>query len=709
MASERPYEFRRFLNTVHLPNLRNSAVKAKRNETEITDDWTVLIDPSASPLIIRAAADLRDYLFTSMDVSIQLKKAAFGNITEQVIRIGTENELAGKPLTKPESYDIDCTSKSITIRARDERGAAQACYYLEDVMSLREAPLLKHGKIRRSPVFSHRMVHSGWQLDTFPDAHLNAITHAGMNAILIFTKDVNTTPNGYVDFNDLIERAASYGIDVYFYSYLISEKHPDDSDAAAYYRNTYGKLFRSCPGAKGVILVGESCGFPSHDPHTTGINQTRMEEGIRPSKPDTGYWPCSDYPEWLDLIKNTIRKESPQADIVFWTYNFGYAPEKDRLNLISRLPRDITLLVTYEMFEPSVKHGIRSISMDYTISLPGPGKVFAAEAAAAKKRGLRLYTMSNTGGMTWDFGVIPYVPVPFQWSKRHSSMIKAHEQWGLTGLMESHHYGFYPSIISELAKWCFWEPAPKSGKILHDIAVRDYGKKGARHALKAWRYWSDSCGSFIPSNEDQYGPARIGPSYPLIFHPDITRDFRSQEIIMPASPHAFLGHRIVKTFYHPFENSQQSSGGMRYPIEIRIMKRGLERWNRGITEMEQAVRLAPENKRKKAEKMLGIGKFISHSVSTIIHLKQWWLLNERLKLERSSDKAQKLLDQIELLAKEEIRNAEDTIPLVESDSRLGWEPTMEYMTDRRHLEWKIQQVKSVLKYDIPQFREIVKK
>lgn len=178
---------------------------------------------------------------------------------------------------------------------------------------------------------------------------------------------------------------------------------------------------------------------------------------------------------------------------------------------------------------------------------------------------------------------------------------------------------------------------------------------------------------------------------------------------MPASPHAFLGHRIVKTFYHPFENSQQSSGGMRYPIEIRIMKRGLERWNRGITEMEQAVRLAPENKRKKAEKMLGIGKFISHSVSTIIHLKQWWLLNERLKLERSSDKAQKLLDQIELLAKEEIRNAEDTIPLVESDSRLGWEPTMEYMTDRRHLEWKIQQVKSVLKYDIPQFREIVKK
>ena len=44
------------------------------------------------------------------------------------------------------------------------------------------------------------------------------------------------------------------------------------------------------------------------------------------------------------------------------------------------------------------------------------------------------------------------------------------------------------------------------------------------------------------------------------------------------------------------------------------------------------------------------------------------------------------------------------IPLVESDSRLGWEPSMEYMTDRSHLEWKVAQVRGVLDDEIPEYR-----
>ena len=70
---------------------------------------------------------------------------------------------------------------------------------------------------------------------------------------------------GYLDFNDLIDRAESFGINVYMYSYLKSLKHPSEKDALEYYDNTYGKLFKACPIAKGVILVGESCEFPSKD------------------------------------------------------------------------------------------------------------------------------------------------------------------------------------------------------------------------------------------------------------------------------------------------------------------------------------------------------------------------------------------------------------------------------------------------------------
>ena len=50
---------------------------------------------------------------------------------------------------------------------------------------------------------------------------------------------------------------------------------------------------------------------------------------------------------------------------------------------------------------------------------------------------------------------------------------------------------------------------------------------------------------------------------------------------------------------------------------------------------------------------------------------------------------QTLLDKIEALAYKEIENAKAAIPYVEFDSRLGYEPSMEYMCDRSHLEWKI--------------------
>jgi len=280
------------------------------------------------------------------------------------------------------------------------------------------------------------MTHSGWGLDAFPDAHLNAIAHAGMDAILLFVEGVDRTPDEhshrgdrsgvgrYQDVRHLVHRAAQHGLDIYFYSYLKSIKHPDDPDAEDYYDGTYGAIFAACPEAKGVILVGESCEFPSKDPHTTGkLRLTTPADGLPPAKPSPGWWPCYDYPQWLNMLKKVIRKHQPAADIVFWTYNWGYAPEEDRLALIRGLPTDVTLQVTFEMFEQRHRDGITSVCVDYTASFEGPGQYFQSEAEAAHERGIRLYTMCNTGGLTWDFGVIPYEPVPYQWSRRHAALL----------------------------------------------------------------------------------------------------------------------------------------------------------------------------------------------------------------------------------------------------------------------------------------------
>ena len=59
----------------------------------------------------------------------------------------------------------------------------------------------------------------------------------------------------------------------------------------------------------------------------------------------------------------------------------------------------------------------------------------------------------------------------------------------------------------------------------------------------------------------------------------------------------------------------------------------------------------------------------------------------------------------EALLNEELENVCDTIPLVEYDSRLGWEPSMLYMTDKWHLEWKVRQVRYVIDSEIGRYRQ----
>jgi len=694
---ERNFQFRRQLNEVHQRDRRNSALRPDATETEISNGWTIEIRPGAGAVLLQVAKDLQDYFLTSMNVSVMLlRRSADARPSEgspRTIRLVDKDEWPemGASLSVERSYRIVSGENAVVICGNDERGIGQGCYYLEDVMNLREAPYVPREDRIREPVFAPRMIHSGWGIDQFPDPHLNAIAHAGIDSILVFAKGVNLTTTGYLDFNDLIDRAARFGLDVYLYSYLKSEMHPDDPAAPAHYEGTYGALLKSCPGAKGIVFVGESCEFPSKDPRTTGrLRLDPSPDGKPDPRPSPGWWPCTDYPRWLNLLKTIMRRHNPDLDIVFWTYNWGWAPAADRLALIQSLPPDISLMATFEMFEDIEKNGINTRCVDYTVSFAGPGGYFKSEAEAAHERGLRLYTMSNTGGLSWDFGTVPYEPVPFQWARRHAALQDAREQWGLAGLMESHHYGFWPSSpVSELAKWAYWSPRVEAAEILDRIAVRDFGPEGGPLAVRAWEAWSEAIRDYVPTNEDQYGPFRVGPSFPLLFE--------KEHEPFPSAPYAHFGNEIVTTQYKPHKPEDVAA-------EIELLERMDSRWTEGIDFLARAAGLAPEKHRTSALRSLGIGEFIGLSVRTTIHVKKWWLLKERLRNETDVKQRAVIFDEIVLLGNAEIANAEATIPWVEADSRLGWEPSMEYTTDREHLEWKIAQLRRVLDEEIPAAR-----
>ncbi|MCF7854060.1 MAG: hypothetical protein K9N51_04620 [Candidatus Pacebacteria bacterium] len=711
MTSERAYEFRRRMDMVHAPNIRLTTASASDRETVIDDSWRITLPDCAAPLTVNVARDLHDYLFTSMRVSVPIERMKTPAEREKTILLTdrTDSPKLGNDLSIPRSYRLKVVDDGISVCGCDARGTAQGAYFLEDLMSLRRAPFLEHQDCRREPAFSPRMSHSGWGLDEFPDSHLNTLAHAGMDAILVFVEDVHRSRRGFLDFNGLIDRAAAYGLDVYFYSLMHSEKHPDDPGADAYYENTYGRLFRECPGAKGLVLVGESCEFPSKDPHTLGEmgSDACYREGIRQMKPRPGWWPCVDFPQWLELIKETVRSHAPEADVVFWTYNWGWAPREERLRLLHAIPTDVSLMVTFEMFDRVQRDNAVCSVMDYSISVPGPGPYFVSEAEIAKKRGIRLYSMSNTGGCTWDFGTTPYEPAPGQWLRRCQALHEAREKYGLSGLMENHHYGFYPSIVSDAVKVMCWRPYPHPDVILRRLAVRDFGESGAADALACWEIWSHAINDLVPSNEDQYGPLRSGPSYPFIFHPDMTRTFDTQDINHAPPPLSAFTNGIIKPFYHPYENEQQSPAPMRCGVELKSLERMLTSWRLGLQKLRSAKLAAPPEKQAAADRMIALGAFIEHTVTTVIHIKKWWRLNMRLLVEETRDGQHNILDELVDLGETEIENARATIPVVETDSRLGWEPTMGYVCRPWHLEWKIRQLRHVIDEEIPAYRKSV--
>ncbi len=677
---EAKYTFRARLDQVHKPDRRSAVATCQTGEAEITPSWVIV---SEEKLTRGAAAlDLQDYLQVSMNISLPVQRAYTGN--NAIIL----NAVDGDP-----GFDWEIAEDKITISGNIRRGV----YFLEDLMNFREGPFLTLGKGRRDPLFSPRMVHSGWGLDQFPDSHLDAIAHAGFDAILLFVKGVDLTTHGVYDFNDLVRRAGNFGLGVYFYSYLDANKHPDEPDAEEFFDRVYGSVFRECPGVKGLILVGESCRYPSRDPRCCGL----VPDGERST---AGFFPFDDFPQWIEGVKKAVHKYAPNADIVFWTYNWGRADADVRLKFIENLPKGVTLEATFEMFEKRKFKNHATISPDYSITFPGPGFYFTSEAEAAHQHGIRLYSMTNTGGMTWDCGMLPYTPVPQQWFKRFKGMVEAHEKYGLAGIMDSHHYGWYPSPVCECAKWCFWTNAPDMNELLMKIAVRDFGKEAAPLVVSGWQKWSDAINMYSPGFDDQAGPLRVGPAYPFILNP-ILYPYAEQKMNFPTTPQSTVGAGWLNVFYQPEQLETQSNCGRRVPEDIRMMSEGLSLWELGTRDMDEALKLVPPEKYEDASRQIGVGKFYGHALRTTIATKRWWLLNKKLEIEYDFDKCHAILDEMDAIAAEEEQNVLETIPLVENDSRLGWEPSMDYMADKEHLEWKLLQLKRLRNKTLPAYRK----
>ena len=668
--AESEYDFRKRLEVVHRADRRDPGVKRAADEFEFSDGVAICpVGGEPDGLMVRAAVDFQDYLRVSMKVDAIVRTS--GQAPAGAVTVRLDSAL-GERASRIEVGD------GVSVTAGSERAAMQALAHLEDLMNLRCGPFLKKGVESREARFSVRMTHSGYGNDIFPDEHLSQMAHFGMTAILVFLDDIDKTKaQEYQDLKALIRRAARYGLDTYLYSYIKAFAHPADEGGRELIGSTYGRIAGYYPEAKGIILVGESCQFPSKDPRVQPVLYRNKNPNDK--RPLAGWFPCKDYPDWLRAVEEAIHARAHRQELVFWTYNWGWAPYDDRMKLIDSLPKDVTLMATFEMFERrQLRNGIDTPTADYTISFPGPGQYFMSEAERAKLQGLRLYTQANAGGLTWDFGCIPYQPIPQQWNARWRGLVAAHDKWGFSGIMENHHFGWWPSFVAELENESYVKGGIPFEKHLRMIAARDYGEANADAAIAVWKTWSDDASDYVPTDCNQYGTFRIGPAYPFTFgHGVVARKEFPGKRYASNWPAGICRMDYLKAGYVP-QLTPERMDDEYFRKEIELIEPMSAHFAEGARRFAAMAAGLDGRRRACALEMANFASYLAASCRTAVNVKRGAIAF------RAGDK-NALLD----AARAEYANATSALRFVETDSRLGWEPSMEYCGGPEQIRWKL--------------------
>ena len=683
-AVEAPYAFRSRLSTVHRADRRDIALRAAPGEYELPNGVQIVYADDAPELVRAASADFCDYIIVSMGVNASAR-AASAPAREG---LSPSVRVAVDPSAK-RGYRIETSAGGVSVVASDAKMAAQGLYRLEDRMNLRRGPFLKVGVESRSPIFEHRITFAGFGNDVFPDAHLSQIAHHGFTDIEVWLADYDVVSQGArQDVNDLVDRAAKFGLGVHFQPRNRAYVHPSDPRADAMYEEAYGNFTKYYPKAGSAFFCGEVCEFPSRDPRCNGgDHRNRKPEDGAKGLPYPGWFPCSDWADWVKSVLPKFRRHNPACRFVFSTYNWGFQDEKARADLIDALPRDITLIPTFEMFEKHRKrNGLVSPVADYSLAFPGPGRYFRTEAAQAKRLGIELWSNCNSAGLTWDFGNIPYQPAPWQWKKRWDALKDAHEKWNLSGLRENHEYGWTPSFIAELEKEWMTDGCDDFDAVVRGIAERDYGAKNVDKAVEAWRFWSRAADDYVPTDENQYGPCRIGPAYPFnFFGEDLQKGWKP-----PADFPLEAGAKF--TICH-FDFSKPIGGlgadaivldEQSERMEIELFESQASDYRSGAALFREIAASLPAGRRDEAVRMAALGAYLGCACETTANLKKGRIAWRR------GDRAA-----VEALARAEYANAKSALDAVDADSRLGWLASSGYTGSRPQIEWKLRKMREL--------------
>ena len=234
---------------------------------------------------------------------------------------------------------------------------------------------------------------------------------------------------------------------------------------------------------------------------------------------------CAQRPVWEGYRKTSeavlrgIRAAGSDARYVSWFYQPMATPERADFvaDCAAHAPEGTTFMFNFESGALVEQLGKTHCCGDYSLAIAGPGKPFAAVAAAARRSGVRLGAKIQTT-CSHELATIPDVPVPALLYRKYAAMAAC----GVRDVMQGWSMGNEPGMmLRAAARLASWDFSRGEDAFLRDLAEREWGAGQAERVVRMWKNFSDAFALYPVDHVVQYlGPFHAGVVWNLFTRPE---------------------------------------------------------------------------------------------------------------------------------------------------------------------------------------------
>ena len=366
-----------------------------------------------------------------------------------------------------------------------------------------------------------------------------------------------------------------------------------------------------------------------------------------------------------------VKRVSPEAKFVVWTYNLFAWSERNGEKFLSNLSKDCCIMANFETDEEFQVEDATGMVYDYSIRNIGPSKPTLRQIETAKKIGIPFFAKCESGTSLECYS-ISYLPVMTRWQKKYERIVKH----ASGALMNWKFIGFNDEGLSQLAAGM--TAMGESKDLLKRIAVCEFGKDSAEKALAAWKLFDRSMEYHPFSNQTSgyfKGPFYIGPAQPLfLYQPKNVPDCFERS-----------GHRELwitdLSFVHPF--------GVK--AFLKTTKKMLKYWDTGCELMKDIP-----------EKHSAIARLYRGFLRTGINMTEFYEIRDSFHyVSYTPEMMRSKLLQMKEIAVRELENAKEALAIIQEFPELAFNYTYRYGLSEEMLLWKIRHTENLIARGLP--------